>query len=459
MYDAIVEFNTCAGNGYDIVTKAPTQRCTEAEFVPFAIAHNPLSAIAKCSFDDTSLTTASALAACVGASYVADKAALTCEPCFDDLTLGIQALASTCERGDGFDYLGCTGIAALVTDFGTCSGGFTFYNVEEGHCSADQFRVIEAMRPYTNMVKCAFVTGDESLCLDYYNSIRDALNDFDDEQVCSGHFAAFVGMATPANICETTPFAAACIDAISAYQGALYDIQVNTGVAIDTTSTKCSSTQWRAMADTDTSYIPFVRCAMQSDSVNIVLECIESDPLLENVLSTAPCVSCFKQLAIEAYVARTSEVEALCVDPYSAGCVSALAKPFAIFKECSGYDAKIISNGECSASARSALQSDDAGLAKVMDLVANSVTPTEALYEYGRISDALSTTEFPCMYCHLDLITNMFNLSDDDRAICIGDFTSWDCYMVMGPSMDNFYRCSRGWSSTSATSIRRDVYA
>ena len=107
--------------------------------------------MAKCAFENTSLTTVSAIERCLGSSYIADKAALNCKSCLDDLALGMQALASTCEAGAGFDYLQCDGIPDLVTEFATCSGGFTFDNVKEGHCSADQFRVIEAMRPYTNV--------------------------------------------------------------------------------------------------------------------------------------------------------------------------------------------------------------------------------------------------------------------------------------------------------------------
>ena len=297
------------------------------------------------------------------------------------------------------------------------------------------------------------------MCLDYYNSIRAALNDFDDNQNCSNHFAAFANTADlDATVCETTPFAAACIDAISSYGEDLYDLHVNAGVIIDTTSTKCSSTQWRAMADADQSYIPFVRCAMKATSVEFVLDCIESDHLSENVLETANCGSCFKQLAIEAYLARTSEVQVLCIDPYSAACIAALPKPFAFFKACSGFDSKIISNGECSVGAQAGLEYENAGLAKVIALVGNSVTVTQALFEYSQLSEALSTSDFPCMYCHLDLIQSMFDLTDDDRAICIADFTSWSCYMALGFSMDNFYRCSRGWISTTATSTPRDAY-
>ena len=465
LYDAINAFNTCAGNGLNLVTGAAPTRCAKAEFTDFAIAFNPLSAIAECTYSDTAITSATAIANCVGSDFIAAKASLGCKTCFDALMTDIRGISATCVNSGEYSYSDCSGISTLQTAFAACSGGMTFADVEEVHCSANQIRVIEAMRPYTSVVKCAFLASGDGYCLDYYNTVRDALDELNDDGVCSAYFSDFVTNAindAPA-ICETTPFAAACTDVLGAYEMALYAAQVSAGMVIDATTTKCSSTQWRAIVDSEKSYVPFVRCAMKGTSPASVLDCIESDSFLDNVLATAPCASCFKQLAIEAYVARTKDlsliVEAVCADPYSSACVTALAKPLAIFKDCSGFNAVIISNAQCSASARAALESENAGLSKVKALVGSSATATQALYQYSQISSTLSAIDFPCMFCHLDLIASMFDLSVADKAVCVANIISWDCYMAMGINLDNFYRCSRGWGSTAVTSAARDAWA
>ena len=373
---------------------------------------------------------------------------------------GIRDKSPDCESLGVFSYSDCTDdqdIPGLLKDFAACSGGMTFNIQKEEHCTANQIRVVKTMRPYTSIIKCASTGIFSTDCLDYYNTFRIATDEFI-EVDCTLYFDDFLYNAIPeAPACATNAFAAACTDFIGDIGKSLYNTEVFSGIVIDTTSTKCTSTQWNAIADFEKSYIPFVLCAMRGTSPVFVLDCIEADALLENVLASAPCASCFKQLAIEAYIARILDtlVEVLCVDPYSAGCISALAKPLAIFKECSGFNAMIISNGECSASARAELETRNAGLAQVIALVGNSVTATQAVFQYSQISDALNAAQFPCMYCHVDLIVSMFNLSVADRDVCVADLTSWDCYVAMGSSLDNFYRCSRGVVSTTVTSEAR----
>ena len=458
--DAIVEFNACAKNGVDLVTLETSTRCSITEFRNFALQFSTLEAAFKCAYEDTSLVSVAQISACIGPDFVAAKAQLGCKSCLDTMISTIQANAASCDDNGTFNFYDCYMDSALV-GFQTCAGGMRFYAAIELHCSTDQIRVIQDMRPYGTAVSCGLEFSWNYDCLNYYNSIMDALNDVEGTPqggICAGHVSTFLTALFIAQIayeCDpNNPFAAVCSYRMSMYTDALYDFEYYSGTVIDTTPTKCSLAQWNAIPAAGKSSIPIIRCAMHASSLIDALDCLDSDDLLAQGLANIPCVSCFRQLAVEAYLARDVSADFLCADEYSSGCIIAMTKPLQIFKECSGFNAAIISNGECSASVQAQLEADNAGIAKVISLVSTAHTLTEALYEFDQIVKSTSSTEYPCMYCHVDLLKDFYTLSAADKATCVADYTNWACYMAMGPKLDKYWRCSRGWTTHQVVPTR-----
>lgn len=257
------------------------------------------------------------------------------------------------------------------------------------------------------------------------------------------------------------PFTASCSDPMRRFGHALYNLEVSIGAHVNSDSTKCSSIQWSASLTADSaahSYIPIVRCAMRSESPVEVLDCIDRDV---SIVASIPCASCFQQLGIEAFmeIQRDEIVRSLCADLYSTGCQTAIMKPLQIFKECSGFNAAIVSNGQCSESALASLSTAGIDVEKVISLITSSETMTEAVYRLSLIRDQLSDLDYPCKYCFMDLLMDYYTLSTADGETCIaGNFVSWDCYMAMGPKLDNFRRCSIGWES-AFVAPSRDAYS
>ena len=317
------------------------------------------------------------------------------------------------------------------------------------------------MRPFGTVVSCALDFPASNDCTNYYNSIIDALNDLEGTPlggVCAGYVSQLrsdINAGRYGYECESNnPFAPIFSYQMSMYTEALYNFEINTGTVIDTKPTKCSLAQWNAIPAVGKSFIPIIRCAMHANSLIEALDCLENDDLLVPILANIPCDSCFKQLAVEAYLARDASADLLCADEYSSGCMVAMTKPLQIFKECSGFNAAVISNGECSASVQAQLEASDAGISKVISLISTAHTLTEALYEFDQIVSTMSGTDFPCMYCHVDLIKDMFALSTADKATCVADYTNWACYMAMGPKLDKYWRCSRGWTTHQVVPTR-----
>lgn len=173
LYEAITAFNTCANNGIDFVTKAASVRCTIEEFTNFAIQFNPVDSGSKCAHDDTAITTVAQLNACIGSDFVAAKANLGCKSCFDPLLLAVQQNAHYCGNGDYDPDTGClSSLQEDLSTFATCTGGMMFSPERETHCSTDQIRIIDAMRPFKSVVECVFMDyTTDHVCLDYYSSI------------------------------------------------------------------------------------------------------------------------------------------------------------------------------------------------------------------------------------------------------------------------------------------------
>ena len=465
LYEAIEAFNACSENDLNFVTREASTRCTATEFTDFAIAYNPLSAIAECVFDDSSFTTVEAIGTCVGGStFLAARLAIGCSVCVDDLMLQIAAFAEECEGQDVYSFWHCPSenLEAAIEAFGVCSGGFRFEPVEEDHCGYDQLRVIDAIQPYDLIMHCIFNldVGNPSTCLETYSSLVGALSLTDGSLDCIVYFENFYAQFDEYKEdydCEDHIFGSACTSELRKVDGLLYTLEVSSGTVISTRARQCLESEWLAISDSQTSYVPLLRCALASSSIGETLDCVETDELLAPVWENVSCASCWKQFAIEAFVVRANDASLLtdivCLDPYSLDCLELMSDPLLNFEVCSGFAPRLISNGECTSQVEASLLANGVDFDGLASIIRNSKMAAEAVYTFTQIANQMDS--YSCKYCYIELIHNVYET--ENLAACVADLSSWACYMSMGPHLNNFWKCARGWTSDAVATTRSEV--
>lgn len=451
IHRAIEELNACADNGLDIRTGMTSTRCSPDEFSVFTKKHTPLFAIAHCAFDQSN-DSALKLANCAGIKE--DYLEMGCTSCMNTLMLDIyeglwEDDSPICDPDDFYVNDCLAEILTVANDeFAACSGGLNFQVRVEAHCTDEEIAYFAIMKPYSIAVKCGqFASGCRqdihgrcgkpmaSFCFRMHNSLSDLLG-YD----CFIHLFYLVVDSYVYNDyldCEDE-FSDVCVEAMrAAFEGPVTQFESLAGFALDTNPTACTGT----IDDSHKSHIPLIRCGLISETVDRVIACVENDPLYGDFVAETSCGSCYTQLAIETFLANQNDESGLvavaCSDYFSSACVLALRNGLAAFNLCAGFDSKVLSDTDCSATS-------SADLKQALSVVTASRTITEALYLYEKLF-ADSTL---CSSCYVDLIRALFELEESQaQNACISDLDSWDCYMQLGPRLDRFRKCTLGWET------------
>lgn len=453
LVNQIEAFNQCSGNGYNLVSGAVSTRCSKDEFYEFALKHNPVAAIAECAHDVLNNTVLKVTRCVTSARFLADYNALSCKGCLDTFIGSVITFASTCVSSGSFSLNACmAGMVATMEVLKSCTGGMAFNIEVDTPCSVSDARIIEAMRPYGAIMSCAFepvfhsrrlledldgagrftrvcrrleerrlTNSNLSDCMQYYTLVRDAVS-LNCQAYLLENFLYDAAVFHNENVeCREDIFSERCIDAQNSLYSPVYEFEVRSGVMVDTSTTVSRSNE-------NISYIPALRCALRSGSVDETLDCIEA------MMDGSTCI---KKMAIEAFLTRGTIVDLLCMDMFAESCLEAMALPLTNFKVCYGFNAKSMSFDACSSD-----ETSRDSLAMALSLVSSVVNSTEAMLKFDQWNTLVGAN---CGYCHEDLIVDLFDM--DDPSVCIENFTSWACYMAGGPLIDKYWKCTREWSS------------